>query len=89
MIGFFLSGSMLFYTVVSELSADNTRGVALSLLNTIVFLFNTAMLFIPYLFITAASTEFFTYLWILPFCVMFSILLVYYIKETYTKGSSI
>lgn len=83
--GFFLSGSMLFYTMVSELSSDSTRGVAISVLNTAVFLFNTAMLFIPYLFVTDFSQQFFTYLWILPFCIMFSILLLYFIKDT---GSS-
>lgn len=84
-IGFLLSGSMLFYTVVSELSTDNTRGVALSLTNTGVFLFNTALMFIPYFFITDTSKAFFTYLWVLPFFVMVSILLSYFVKETYTK----
>ena len=83
-IGFFLSGSMLFYTMVSEIATDSTRGVAISVLNTAVFLFNTLMLFVPYLFITVISKEFFTYLWILPFCTLFSILLVYFIKDTYT-----
>jgi MFS family permease len=84
-IGFLLSGSMLFYTVVSEMSSDNTRGISISVLNTAVFLFNTLMLFIPYLFITTASTEFFTYLWVLPFCTLLSILLLYFIKDTYTS----
>lgn len=82
-IGFFLSGSMLFYTIVSEISSAATRGVAISVLNTVVFLFNTFMLFIPYLFVTEISTQFFTYLWILPFFVMLSILLLYFIKDTY------
>lgn len=81
-IGFFLSGSMLFYTIVSEISTDNSRGVAISVLNTAVFLFNTIMLFIPYLFVTVISTEFFTYLWILPVLVLFSILILYFIKDT-------
>ena len=84
-IGFLLSGSMLFYTVVSELSSDTTRGVALSLTNTGVFLFNTALMFIPYFFITGSSQNFFTYLWVLPFFVMISILLSYFVKESYTK----
>lgn len=83
LIGFFLSGSMLFYTMVSEIATDNTRGVAISVLNTAVFLFNTALLFIPYVLITAISKEFFTYLWILPFCVLLAILLIYFIKDTY------
>jgi MFS family permease len=82
-IGFFLSGSMLLYTMVSELSTDSTRGVAISVLNTSVFLFNTLLLFIPYLFLTQISKDFFTYLWLLPFCVQISILLIYFIKDTY------
>jgi MFS family permease len=86
LIGFFLSGSMLFYTMVSELSSGATRGVAISVLNTAVFLFNTIMLFIPYLFVTAFSTTFFTYLWILPFFVIFAILLLYFIKDTYSAS---
>ena len=83
-IGFLLSGSMLFYTITSEISTDATRGVALSVTNTGVFLFNTLMMFIPYLFMTTASTTFFTYLWVLPFCVMISILLIYFVKDSYT-----
>ncbi|WP_454781862.1 MFS transporter [Legionella sp. WA2022007384] len=82
LIGFLLSGSMLFYTMVSEISSDSSRGVAISVLNTAVFLFNTLLLFIPYLFITAVSKDFFTYLWVLPFCTLFSILLIYFIKDT-------
>lgn len=82
-IGFFLSGSMLFYTVISEISTDKTRGVAISVLNTSVFLFNTLMLFLPYLFVTKSSAEFFTYLWILPFCIMISLSLLTFIKESY------
>ena len=85
-IGFFLSGSMLFYTIVSEISTDQIRGVALSVVNTLVFLFNTFLLFIPYLFITSISKTFFTYLWILPFSVMISMLLIYFIKETYPSS---
>lgn len=83
LIGFLLSGSMLFYTVVSEGSSDSTRGVAISFLNTAVFLFNTLMLFVPYVFITYISKEFFTYLWIFPFCTLISVLLLYFIKDTY------
>ncbi len=83
LIGFFLSGSMLFYTMVSEFSTNNTRGVAISLLNTTVFLFNTLLLFLPYLFVTYISKEFFTYLWVLPFFAMISLLLLYFIKETF------
>jgi MFS family permease len=81
--GFFLSGSMLLYTVVGEISTDATRGVALSVTNTGVFLFNTLLMFFPYLFVTATSSMFFTYLWILPFFVLISILLDYYLKESY------
>ncbi len=82
LIGFFLSGSMLFYTVVNELSTPQTRGVAISILNTAVFLFNTLMMFAPYLFITLKSTEIFTYLWVLPFFILMSILILYFIKDS-------
>lgn len=84
-IGFLLSGSMLFYTIVSEISTNATRGVALSLTNTGVFLFNTALMFIPYFFITENSKNFFTYLWVLPFFVMISILLTYFVKDSYKQ----
>ncbi|AHE68155.1 MFS transporter [Legionella oakridgensis] len=83
LIGFFLSGSMLIYTIVSEISTDNTRGFALSVTNTFVFLFNTLLMFLPYWFITKLSQNFFTYLWVLPFSVLISILLLYFIKESY------
>lgn len=82
-IGFFLSGSMLFYTMVNEISSDNIRGLALSITNTCVFLFNTLLMFLPYLFITRLSQNFFTYLWILPFSLLISILLIYFIKDSY------
>lgn len=81
LIGFFLSGSMLFYTLVGETVPENIRGVAISVVNTTVFIFNTLLLFIPTLFVTERSKEFFTYLWVLPFCLMFSILIIYFIKE--------
>lgn len=83
--GFFISGSMLFYTMVSEISTNATRGVAISFLNTGVFLFNTLMLFIPYLFVTEASKTFFTNLWVLPFFILIAILLLYFIRETYSS----
>lgn len=85
-IGFFLSGSSLLYTVVNEISTDNTRGVALSVLNMTTFLFNTIMLFVPYWFVTPFSKDYFTYLWVLPFFIMFSILLLYFIKDSYTTN---
>jgi MFS family permease len=84
-IGFFLSGSMLYYTCINEISSSNTRAVALGLINTCVFVFNTCLLFIPQLFITKTSTEYFTYLWILPVCVLISIFLAYFVKETYSE----
>jgi len=85
LIGFFLSGSMLFYTIVSEISSDSTRGVAISVLNTAVFLFNTLLLFVPYIFVTFVSTQFFTYLWVLPFFAMLSILLIYFVKDSFKR----
>jgi MFS family permease len=84
--GFFLSGSMLLYTIVSEISTDSTRGVAISVLNTAVFLFNSLLLFIPYLFITELSKQFFTYLWVLPFFILIAILLIYFIKNSYSDN---
>lgn len=88
LIGFLLSGSMLYYTIVSEISTDNIRGVALSVTNTAVFLFNSIMLFIPYLLMTKTSQTPFTYLWILPFFIMFSLLINYFIKDTYQEATS-
>ncbi len=87
-IGFFLSGSMLYYTCISEISSDNTRAVALGLINTSVFIFNTALLFIPQFFITKTSSTYFTYLWILPVCVLISIFCGYFVKETAPKTGS-
>jgi MFS family permease len=86
-IGFFLSGSMLYYTCVSEISADNVRAVALGLINTCVFIFNTALLFIPRLFITEESTSYFTYLWVLPVAVLISIFCGYFVKETILEST--
>ena len=77
-IGFFLSGSMLYYTCISEISSSNTRAVALGLINTSVFIFNTVLLFIPLFFITSTSNTYFTYLWVLPVCVLVSIFLAYF-----------
>jgi len=88
LIGFLLSGSMLFYTVVSEIATDRIRGVALSVTNTGVFLMNAMMMFIPYILITKMSKLFFTYMWVLPFSVMISILIVYFIKESYLDSPS-
>jgi MFS family permease len=88
LIGLLLSGSMLLYTVVSEITTDNIRGVALSVTNTGVFLMNAGMMFIPLLFLTKTSQIFFTYLWVLPCSVMFSILLLYFIQESYRVSSS-
>lgn len=82
-IGFLLSGSMLYYTMVSEIAFDNVRGVALSVTNTCVFLFNALLMFLPYMFITNVSKDFFTYLWVLPFSAMISVLLIYFVKESY------
>lgn len=88
LIGFFLSGSMLLYTVVSEIASNETRGVALSIINTAVFLFNTLMLFIPLFFVTSVSKTFFTYLWILPFSILIALLLVYFIHDTFKESTS-
>lgn len=86
LLGVFLSGAMLFYTCASELATDQTRAVALGVINTAVFIFNSLLLFIPRLFITNTSESFFTYLWVLPVCVLISILVSYFVKETYKKA---
>ncbi|MES2199637.1 MAG: MFS transporter [Chlamydiota bacterium] len=86
-IGFLLSGSMLYYTSISEISSPNTRAVALGLINTSVFVFNTVLLFIPQFFITKQSKTYFTYLWVLPACLLVSIFLAYFVKETFPKTS--
>jgi MFS family permease len=85
LIGFFLSGSMLYYTSVSELSSNSTRAMGLGLVNTSVFVFNTLLLFIPQLFLTETSTTYATQLWVLPVSVLVSIFLAYFVKETYPK----
>lgn len=85
LIGFLLSGSILFYTMANEMTPASYRGIAISLLNTIVFIFNSAMLFIPYLFITAESQTFFTYLWVIPFSITISIMLLFFIHETFNQ----
>jgi MFS family permease len=84
-IGFFLSGSMLYYTSISEISSSNTRAVALGVINTSVFIFNTVLLFLPQLFITSDLSSYFTYLWVLPVSVLASIFLSYFVKETFSK----
>ncbi len=85
--GFLLSGSMLFFTVASEISSDRTRGLALSATNMGAFLFSSVMMFVPYVFITNVSNMFFTYLWVLPFCIIIAILLNYFIRESYLAES--
>lgn len=86
-IGFFLSASMLYYTNISEISSNNTRAVALGLINTCVFIFNTLLLFIPQLLTTKTSQTYLTSLWILPACFLISIFFSYFVKETYTAGN--
>lgn len=84
-IGFLLSGSMLFYTVVSENTTKAIRGVALSVTNTGVFLMNTVMMFLPRIFMIKSTDLFFTYLWIFPFIILLSIFTTYFIEETYDE----
>ncbi len=86
--GFLLSGSMLFYTMVSEMSSNRTRGIAFGITNIGLYLFNTIMLVTPFLFITVTSKQFFTYLWLLPFSIMISILLLFFIRETYPSAAA-
>lgn len=87
-IGFFLSGSMLYYTSISEISSNGTRALALGLVNTCVFVFNTLLLFIPQFFVTEASQSYVTSLWVLPVSVLIAILLAYFVKETFPSKAS-
>ncbi len=82
LIGFFLSGGLLYYTVVSEMSDNDTRGLALSLTNTATFLFNMTLLMTPYLFITEISKDYYTYLWVYPVCAISSLIFNYFLKDT-------
>ena len=81
-IGFFLSGAMLFFTIINETFPQQTKGLALSVANTGVFLFNSLMLFIPYALTT--SVIFFTSLWILPAIIMIAIMFLYFVNESNT-----
>lgn len=82
LIGFFLSGGLLYYTVVSEMSDNDTRGLALSLTNTATFLFNMTLLMTPYLFITEISKDYYTYLWVYPVCAISSLIFNYFLNDT-------
>ena len=81
MVGFFLSGSMLYFTVASELVPMDLKGVALGVTNMLTFLSSAVLLSLPYIFKT--SIQYYTSLWILPFLIMVSISLLYFVKETY------
>lgn len=87
LMGFFISGSTLFYTIASEISSYETRGVAISFINSTDYLFNILMLFIPYFFLTNFSKYYYTYLWVLPFCLLIALLMNYFIKDSYKSES--
>ncbi len=79
-IGFFLAGSQLFYTIAAEMVPKHLTGIALSVVNTVVFLVNTLLLSLPYVFRTETST-FYNTLWLFPFCIVLSIGLLVYMKS--------
>ncbi|MBE0648280.1 MAG: MFS transporter [Bacteroidales bacterium] len=78
-IGFFLGGSQLFYTIAANMVPKHLTGIALSVVNTVVFLVNTLLLSLPYAFDTKTST-FYNTLWLFPFCIVISIGLLAYLK---------
>lgn len=82
-IGFFLAGSQLFYTIAAEMVPKHLTGIALSVVNTVVFLVNTLLLSLPYVFKTETST-FYNTLWLFPFCIVLSIGLLVYLKSPKT-----
>ena len=81
--GFFLTGSMLLYTCVGEIMPNNLRGIALGLVNMLVFVVCALVASIPNLFST--SKVYYTSLWVFPALLVVSLLLLYYLKETYPK----
>ncbi|MFC2101750.1 nitrate/nitrite transporter [Bacteroidota bacterium] len=85
-IGFFLAGSQLFYTIAAEMVPKHLTGIALSVVNTVVFLVNTLLLSLPYVFKTATST-FYNTLWLFPFCIVLSIGLLVYLKSPKTDAA--
>ncbi len=87
LLGLFISGSMLYYTIVSEIFDLSFKGVALSVTNTGVFIFNSFLMFIPYPLLEISPT-YFTSLWILPAFVVISLGSLNFIRETYDKSSS-
>jgi MFS family permease len=86
LIGFLLSGSMLFYTIVNEIMPAAMRGVALSVTNTAVFLFNSLLMFLPYIFTT--SKDYKTTLWVMPAWIMIAILTLYFINDSYKNTTT-
>lgn len=82
-IGFFLSGSMLFFTIVNEIFPEQVKGIALSISNTGLFLVNSLLLFAPYCLTT--SKVFFTRLWLLPAILMIAFIFLYFIKESWPE----
>ncbi|MEM1244264.1 MAG: hypothetical protein AAGG80_05525, partial [Pseudomonadota bacterium] len=84
LLGFFVSASMLYYTMVSEIFDLSFKGVALSVTNTGVFIFNSLLLFIPHPLLLANS-KYLPSVWILPTFLVISIIALKFIKDTYNK----
>ena len=75
LIGFFLSGSILFYTCISELSNAQHRTTAIGFTHMLVFLTSLAIFLSGELFFMA-------YL-----CLLIAVLLSYFVKETFQLSS--
>ena len=86
-IGFFLGGSQLFYTIAADMVPKHLTGIALSVVNTVVFLVNTLLLSLPYALKTDTSS-FYNTLWLFPFFVVLSIGLIAFIKQSDKNISS-
>ncbi|MEK6248738.1 MAG: MFS transporter, partial [Planctomycetales bacterium] len=80
-VGFFLSGSMLVYTCAGELLPNSLRGMAIGIINMFVFIGSTLISSLPYVMVT--STEIYTKLWVMPVLLVISIMMIYFVKETY------
>ncbi len=89
LVGFFGSCSMLYYTLAKENMPQQYQGVVVGFVNMIVFLFNSAILIIPYLItVGAGKPSYFEYLWTLPFFIVISIMFGLQCKESFTQGEA-
>ena len=82
-VGFFLSGSMLIYTCAGEILPNSLRGMAIGLINMFVFIGSTFISSLPYALVT--SEVYYTRLWVIPVLLIVSVMMLYFVKETYNS----